>query len=84
MKNKIGWFLQNIRIKITVFFLRLFKYIDKDYCPLKCTCGSKELEDCNEDYLDGLHSILLEYDCRCRKCGKTLNHWAYGRWEIWQ
>ena len=82
MRHKMGWFIQKIRIKITVFFLRLFGYIDKDYCPLKCTCGSKELEDCNKDYLNG--SILLEYDCRCKKCGKILNHWAYGHWEIWQ
>ena len=82
MKHKILSFLQKIRIKIEVFFLRLFGYIDKDYGPIKCTCGCKDLEECNQDYLDG--HILLEYDCRCKKCGKILNHWAYGHWEIWQ
>lgn len=81
MKHKIRLLIQNTRIKIRVFFLRLFKYIDKDYEPLKCTCGSKELEGCNKDYLNG--SILLEYDCRCKRCGKILNHWAYGHWGIW-
>lgn len=81
MKHKIRLLIQNTRIKIRVFFLRLFKYIDKDYGPLKCTCGSKELEVCNGDYLDG--HILCEYDCRCKKCGKILNHWAYGYWEMW-
>lgn len=80
MKHKIGLFIQNIRIRFTVFFLRLFGYIDRDYEPLKCTCGSREFEDCNQDYLG---SILLEFDCRCKKCGKILNHWAYGHWEIW-
>jgi hypothetical protein len=81
MRHKIGWCLQKIRIKTEVFFLRLFRYIDKDYEPIKCTCGCKDLEECNQDYLDG--RILLEYDCRCKRCGKILNHWAYGRWEIW-
>jgi hypothetical protein len=80
MKHQIRLLIQKIRIWFIVFFLRLFGYIDKDYEPLKCTCGSKELEECNQDYLG---SILLEFDCRCKKCGKILNHWAYGQWEIW-
>ena len=69
----------------TTFLIRrdqLLGYIDKDGTPLKCTCGSKELEDCNEDWLDG-RSIRLEYDCRCKKCGKILNHWAYGYWQYY-
>lgn len=57
-------------------------YIDKDGEPLKCTCGSKDLEYCNEDWLDG-RAVLLEYDCRCKKCGKILNHWDYGHWSIY-
>lgn len=80
MIDKIGFLIQTMQIRFEVFFLRLFGYIDKDYEPIKCTCGSKELEDCNQDYLD---SILLEFDCRCKKCGKILNHWAYGNWQIW-
>ena len=82
MKYKLGLFIQNIRIKIEVWYLQFFGYIDKDYCPIKCTCGSKDLEDCNEDWLNG-REIRLEYDCRCKKCGKILSHWAYGHWEIW-
>ena len=80
MKYKMQLLIQTIRIRLEVFFLRLFGYIDKDFEPLKCTCGCKKFEYCNEDYLG---SILLEYDCKCKKCGKTLNHWAYGHWEIW-
>ncbi len=82
MKYKLARSIEKFCIKCDVFFLKLFGYIDKDYTPIKCTCGNKELEDCNQDYLDG--HILLEYDCRCKKCGKILNHWAYGYWEIWQ
>lgn len=80
MRNKIGLLIQTMQIRFEVLFLRLFGYIDKDYKPIKCTCGSKEIEDCNQDYLG---SILLEFDCRCKKCGKILNHWAYGNWQIW-
>lgn len=83
MKHKILLFVQNIRFKLEIFYLQFFGYIDKDFAPLKCTCGCKNLEDCNEDYLDGLGSVRLEYDCRCKKCGKILNHWAYGYWHIW-
>ena len=80
---KLKYIIQNIRFKLEIFYLKLFGYIGKDFTPLKCTCGSKDLEDCNEDYLDGLGSVVLEYDCRCKKCGKILNHWAYGQWQIW-
>lgn len=56
-------------------------YMDDDHAPIKCRwCKSKELEDCNEDWLDG-RCIRLEFDCRCKKCGKILNHWAYGYWN---
>ena len=57
-------------------------YIDKDHEPLKCTCGSTDLEECNQDYLNpGYRGTILEYDCRCKKCGKLLGHWAYGYWQ---
>lgn len=79
IKNEISYFIY----KLEICYLKLFRYIDKDYAPLKCTCGCKELESCNEDYLDGLGSVLLEYDYRCKKCGKILNHWAYGNWQVW-
>ena len=83
MKLKhIKYKIQNIRYHLYLFYLKRFGYIDKDGTPLKCTCGCEDLEDCNEDYLDGLGSVRLEYDCRCKKCGKILNHWAYGYWEI--
>lgn len=83
MKEKVRLFICNIRIKCEIYYLRLFKYIDKNFEPLKCTCGNKELEGCNCDYLDG-RNIVLEFDCRCKKCGKILNHWAYGNWQIWK
>lgn len=79
MKHKTMIFINSVRFRLAIFFLRLFGYIGKDYAPLKCTCGSKELETCNQDYLD---NWLVEFDCRCKKCGKILNHWAYGHWEI--
>ena len=81
MKYKVQLLIQTIRIRLEVFFLRLFGYLNKDYESIKCTCVCKDLEEFNKDYLDG--HILLEYDCRCKKCGKILNHWAYGHWEIW-
>ena len=79
MKYKMRHLIQTIQIKLKIFFLRLFGYIDKDLEPLKCACGRKELEDCNKAYVD---NILVEFDCRCKKCGKILNHWAYGHWDI--
>ena len=83
LKQRIKYKIQNIRYHLYLFYLESFGYIDKDGTPLKCTCGCEDLEDCNEDYLDGLGSIRLEYDCRCKKCGKILGHWAYGYWEAW-
>lgn len=57
-------------------------YIDSDYEPLKCPCGCTELEECNQDYLDTCYrGTILEYDCRCKQCGKILGHWAYGYWQ---
>lgn len=78
MKYKLRWFIQVMQIKTKLFFLQLFGYIDKDLQPLKCTCGSKELEDCNKDYID---NILVEFDVRCKKCGEILNHYVYGHWD---
>lgn len=57
-------------------------YIDADYEPLKCTCGSTDLEECNQDYLDTYYrGTILEFDYRCKQCGKILGHWAYGYWQ---
>lgn len=57
-------------------------YIAEDHEPLKCTCGSTDLEECNQDYLDTYYrATMLEYDCRCKKCGKILGHWTYGYWQ---
>lgn len=55
MKLKhIKYKIQSIRYHLYLFYLERFGYIDKDGTPLKCTCGCEDLEDCNEDYLDGL------------------------------
>lgn len=72
------------------FYNRLYDFMDwwsifrgymaKDHTPLKCTCGCKDLETKNECWQD-LNVLLLEYDCCCKKCGKILNHWAYGQWN---
>lgn len=57
-------------------------YIGADHEPLKCTCGSTDLEECNQDYLNAPYkNTVLEFDCKCKKCGKLLGHWAYGNWQ---
>lgn len=57
-------------------------YIDSDHEPLKCPCGCIDLEECNQDYLNqGYRGTILEYDCRCKQCGRVLGHWAYGYWQ---
>lgn len=63
----------------------LLGYIDKDGEPLKCYyCKSTDLEECNHDYLDETyHGTVLEFDCRCKKCGKITGHWAYGHWCLY-
>lgn len=57
-------------------------YIDLDHEPLKCICGSTDLEKCNLDYLDTYYrGTIFEYDCRCKQCGKILGRRAYGYWQ---
>lgn len=59
-------------------------YIEPDGTPIKCIhCDSTELEEFNEYHIDGYGSTLAEYSVRCKKCGKTVGHWAYGYWEIY-
>lgn len=78
--NKLIYMYQEIKRKIDYWYVIKRGFYDENFCPLKCfNCDNKELENCNEDYLDG--RILLEYDCKCKKCGKILNHWAYGHWD---
>lgn len=58
-------------------------YIEPDGTPIKCIhCDSTELEEFNEYHIDGYGSTLAEYSVRCKKCGKTVGHWAYGYWDI--
>lgn len=83
MKNKYNEFLfhlQCLKQRITNFYCIKKGYIDKDFCPIKCTCGSTDLEECYQDYIE---NTLIEYEVRCKKCGKKLGHWAYGYWERW-
>lgn len=58
-------------------------YIEPDGTPIKCIhCDSTELEEFNEYHIDGYGSTLAEYSVRCKKCGRTVGHWAYGYWDI--
>ena len=58
-------------------------YIEPDGTPIKCIhCDSIELEEFNEYHIDGYGSTLAEYSVRCKKCGRTVGHWAYGYWDI--
>ena len=59
-------------------------YIEPDGTPIKCIhCDSTDLEEFNEYYIDGYGSTLAEYSVRCKKCGRTVGHWAYGYWDIY-
>lgn len=54
-------------------------FISNNGTPLKChECDSIDLKDYNKLYEE---HILIEYDCKCNKCGTMLGHWAYGYWE---
>lgn len=82
IKHKFLCVVQDIKLKIQLWYLISFGYYDKDFTPLRCPhCKSEELEDCNIVTLNGYGSTILEYNCKCEKCGKILNHWAYGYWE---
>ena len=59
-------------------------YIEPDGTPIKCIhCDSTELEEFDEYHIDGYGSTLAEYSVRCKKCGRTVGHWAYGYWDIY-
>lgn len=59
-------------------------YIEPDGTPIRCIhCDSTELEEFNEYHIDGYGSTLAEYSVRCKKCGRTVGHWAYGYWDIY-
>lgn len=74
--------LYNLRYKFQDWLAIKQGYIDSDHEPLKCPCGCTELEECNQDYLNpGYRGTILEFDCRCKQCGKILGHWAYGYWQ---
>lgn len=72
----------NLRYKFQDWLAIKQGCIDSDHEPLKCPCGCTELEECNQDYLNpGYRGTILEFDCRCKQCGKILGHWAYGYWQ---
>lgn len=74
--------LYNLKYDFMDWIAKKRGYISDDYEPLKCPCGSTELEDTNKDYLNECYrNTVLEYDCVCSKCGKLLGHWAYGHWD---
>lgn len=74
--------LYDCKYRFQDWLLIKYGYIDADHEPLKCTCGSTDLEECNQDYLDTYYrGTILEYDRRCKRCGKILEHWAYGHWQ---
>ena len=55
-------------------------YIAEDGTPLKCHfCGSKKLEEVGQYYED---CVLVEYEVKCKLCGKRVGYWAYGSWEL--
>lgn len=54
-------------------------YIDENGAPLKCYCGCKDFDTTNEYYEE---FGLIEYQLKCKNCGKKVGHWAYGNWEI--
>ena len=52
----------------------------RNIAPLKCVhCDSKNLKDVKQTYEE---TVLVEYDCRCKDCGKWLGRWSYGTWEV--
>lgn len=81
-RNAIIDKLYDLRYRFQDWLLVKCGYIDTDHGPLKCTCGCTDLEECNQDYLDTCYrGTILEFDCRCKRCGKILGHWAYSYWQ---
>ena len=54
-------------------------YIAEDGTPLKCVCHCTDfkMEDMFRESIG-----LVEYSLKCRKCGTTVGHWAYGNWQV--
>lgn len=79
--DKIRYKIENIIVNIYLKYMQLRGYILKDRTPIKCPyCKSTLLEDCN---VDRMEYIVLEYDTRCKNCGKILGRWSYGHWDLW-
>ena len=79
--DKIRYKIENIIVNMYFKYKQLRGYTLKDGTPIKCSyCKSKDLEDCNYEYLE---TYICEHDCRCKNCGKVLGHWNYGYWELW-
>ena len=77
--QKLQHFVSNIRFKLYKKFMMIFGYQSKHGDPLKCIyCKSKNLKDCNYDYLE---HYIAEHDRICEDCGQVVGHWAYGYWE---
>lgn len=55
------------------------RYIKEDGTPLKCFCGSTDLEQVGEYYDE---HTLVEYEVKCKTCGRSVGYWAYGNWKI--
>ena len=60
-------------------------YWNKDFEPIKCEyCESENIE--NDNFLgEGFNEpcgTTTEYDKVCKDCGKIIEHWSYGNWEI--
>lgn len=55
-------------------------YISKNGTPLKCQfCECIEFEK-GKTYYEEVY--LSEYELLCKNCGKKVDYWAYGAWEI--
>ena len=53
-------------------------YLSRSGMPLKCFCGSNQLEEMGQYYEN---HYLVEYGLKCSICGKKLGTWAYGSWD---
>lgn len=55
-------------------------YITPELEPIKCDkCKSTQLESFNRYYDD---YNLVEYQVRCKDCGRKLGLWSYGSWTL--
>lgn len=53
-------------------------YIKADGAPLKCQCGSTNL-DWKHIY-EGMG--VVEIEVKCNDCGKDVGLWSYGSWTL--